>query len=157
MVKAGEQLVAGRVVESESPSNARAKGKELLGAKSLGEAGVSSEDDAEELFGVELLAGEDAQLAEDGGERFLGFVDDEHGTTATRADMVRPSGAQCLEAGPSIVRGEGYGEEISELAVEVHRAALRMLDGADEDIRGAREGARRAVVGRCSCRCRDRQ
>ncbi len=81
-----------------------------------------------------FLAGEDAQLAEAGGERFLGFIDDEDGATATRADMVRPSSAQCLEAGPSIVRGEGNGEEISELAVEVHRAALGMLDGADEDI-----------------------
>src|SRR5580692_11358102 len=48
--------------------------------------------------------------------------------------MVGPSCTQCLEAGPSIVSGEGYGEEVSKLAVEVHRAALGMLDGADEDI-----------------------
>ena len=45
-----------------------------------------------------------------------------------------PSGAQRLEACPSIVSGQGDGEEISQLAVEVHGAALGMLDGADEDI-----------------------
>jgi hypothetical protein len=32
------------------------------------------------------------------------------------------------------VCGEGYGEEITELAVEVHGAALGVLDGADEDV-----------------------
>src|SRR5208283_212275 len=42
---------------------------------------------------------------------------------------------QGLEAGPTIVGGERDGEEVSELAVEVHGAALGMLDGADEYVR----------------------
>ena len=48
--------------------------------------------------------------------------------------MVGPAGAQGLEAGPAVVGGERDAEEVSELAVEVHGAALGVLDGADEDV-----------------------
>ena len=71
---------------------------------------------------------------EHGGEGFLGLVDDEDGAAATGGDVVGPAGAKGLEPGPAVVSGEGDGEEVSELAVEVHGAALGVLDGADEDI-----------------------
>ena len=48
--------------------------------------------------------------------------------------MVGPAGAQGFESGPAVVGGERYAEEVPELAVEVHGAALRVLDGADEDV-----------------------
>ena len=79
VVEAGEELVAIGVVEDEATANAAAEGEELRGAEALGEAEVAGEDDAEELLGVEVLAGEDAEFAEDGGERFLRLVDDEDG------------------------------------------------------------------------------
>ena len=41
---------------------------------------------------------------------------------------------QGFESGPAVVGGERYAEEVPELAVEVHGAALRVLDGADEDV-----------------------
>ena len=63
VVEAGEQLVAGGVLEDEAAADAGAEGQQLGGAEALGEAGVAGEDDAEELSGVEVLAGEDAQLA----------------------------------------------------------------------------------------------
>ncbi len=109
----------------------------------LGRAGRSSriagEDDTEELFAIELFAGEDAELAEDGGEGFLGFVDDEHGPAATGADVIEPIAFGCLEAGPPVMGREGHGEQVAELAIEVHGATLRMLDGADQNIRQGAE------------------
>ena len=50
VVEAGEQLVAGGVVEDEAAADARAEGEELGGAEALGEAGVAGEDDAEQLL-----------------------------------------------------------------------------------------------------------
>lgn len=93
------------------------------------------EDDAQELPGVEVVAGEDAQLVEDGGERFLGLVDDQDGPHECGLNVLAPALAQGLESGPAVVTGERYPEEIGELAVEVHRAALRVLHGADGDVR----------------------
>ena len=72
------------------------RGRSSAAAEALGEAGVAGEDDAEQLLGIEVLAGEDAQLAEDGGEGLLGLVDDEHGAAATWRRCGRPSGC----AGP---------------------------------------------------------
>ena len=122
------------VVEGEPASDARAEGQQLGGAQALGQSRVAGEDDAEQLLGVEVLAGQDAQLAEDGGEGLLGLVDDEDGAAAGGGDVVGPAGAQGLESGPAVVRGERDAEEVSELAVEVHGAALGVLDGADEDV-----------------------
>ena len=115
-------------------ADARAEREEVWGAEALRESGVACEDDAEELLGVEVLAGEDAQLVEDGGESLLGLVDDEDRTPMRGADVIGPACAQGFEAAPPVVRGERHGEQISELSVEVHGAALRMLDRADEDV-----------------------
>jgi hypothetical protein len=65
---------------------------------------------------------------------FPGLVDDEHGSATAGADVIGPPGAKGHEARPSIVGGERHGEELSELAVEVHGAALGMLDGANQDV-----------------------
>ena len=134
MVEASEQLVAGGVVEGESAADARAEGEKLWGAESFGQSRIAGEDDAEQLLAVEVLAGQDAQLAEDGGEGFLCLVDDEHGPAAAGGDVIGPASAQGLESSPAIVRGEWDREEVAELAVEVHGAALGMLDGADDDV-----------------------
>ena len=50
-------------------------GSRVGGAQPLGESGIAREDDAEQLLGIEILAGEDSQLAEDGGEGLLRLVD----------------------------------------------------------------------------------
>ncbi len=134
MVEAREQLALGGVVEGQPSADARAEGQELGRAESLGQAGVASEDNAEQLFAVELLAGQDAQLAEDGGESLLGLVDDEHGAATTGGDVIAPAGAKGLKTGPAVVGGEGYSEQVAELAIEVHGAALGVLDRADEHV-----------------------
>ena len=81
------------VVEDESAADARAERQELGRAQSLGEPRVAGEDDAEELLGIEVLAGEDAQLVEDGGEGLLRFVDDEDGPTVRSRRCGRPIGS----------------------------------------------------------------
>lgn len=57
MIEAGEQLVSGGVVEHEPAPDAAAEGQKLWRAQSLAESRVPSEDDAEQLAGVELFAG----------------------------------------------------------------------------------------------------
>ena len=71
--------------------------------------------------------------------------------------MVGPASAQGLEAGPAVVGGERYGEEVAELAVEVHGAALGMLDGADEDVGQSAEALGEQAQGDALCRCPDRR
>lgn len=48
--------------------------------------------------------------------------------------MVGPARAQRLESAPPVVGAERYGEQVAELAVEVHGARLGVLDRADHDI-----------------------
>ncbi len=90
MIEAGQKLVARGVIEIEPPANPGAEGLQLRRAKSLGESRIAGEDDTEELFAIELFAGEDAELLEHGGEGFLGFVDDEHGAAPARGRYDRP-------------------------------------------------------------------
>lgn len=134
VVETGEQLVVRGIVEDEAAADPRAEWQELRRAEAIGEARVAGEDDAEELSGVEVFAGEDAQLVEDGSGGLLRFVDDQHGPGEGLGDVVVPASAQGLEAGPAIVDGEGDAEEVSELSIEVAGPALRMLDGADHDM-----------------------
>src|SRR5690606_12092951 len=62
---------------------------------------VTDEDDAEERLGVELLAGQDAQLVQDGREHFLGLVDDEHGPRHRGGDVLTPALPERLETTPA--------------------------------------------------------
>ena len=48
--------------------------------------------------------------------------------------MLSPSCAQGLESGPAVVRVQGKAEEVTELAIEIHGARLRVLNGADDDV-----------------------
>jgi hypothetical protein len=132
VIEAGEQLVARGVVERETPPDSGPQGQELRGAKALGQAGVAGKDDAEQLFGIEFFAGENPQLAQHGREGLLRLVDNENRSAAARADVIGPPSAQGLEARPSVVSRQRDGEEVAELAVEVHGATLRVLDGADQ-------------------------
>ena len=79
MIEAREELIARGVIEVEPASDSRAEGQELGGPEALGQTRIAGEDDAEELFGIELLAGENAELAKDRREGLLGLVDDEDG------------------------------------------------------------------------------
>src|SRR5258708_26372965 len=124
VIEAGEQLVARGVVEGQTPPYSGTEGQELRGAKAIGQAGIAGEDDAEQLFGIEVFAGENAQLAEHSGESFLGFVDDEDGAATAGADVVGPASAQGLEARPTIVGGKRHGAEVAEPPDKNHRPAL---------------------------------
>src|SRR5258708_5881657 len=132
VVEAGEELVALRVVKNETASDPAAERKQVWSAKALAESGVPGEDDAEELTGIELFAGENAQLVEDGGEGLLGLIDDEDGPGERGSDVMGPAGTQGLETAPAVVGRERDGEEIPELAIEIHGAGLGVLDGADD-------------------------
>ena len=45
------------------------------GANALDQTCITGDDDTEELARVEILAGQDTHLAQDGGERFLSLVE----------------------------------------------------------------------------------
>src|SRR5665213_14125 len=134
VIEAGEELVAGGVLEDEPAADAAAERHQLGAAEALDQARVAGEDDTEELARVELLAGKDAQLVEDGGQRLLGLVDDEDRTAEGGGDVLGPARPQRLESGPAVVGVQRHAEEITKLAVEIHRARLGMLDGADDDV-----------------------
>ena len=78
VVEGGGQRIALGVVEVEAAADAAAEARQVRVLEALGKTMVAGEDDAEELLGVEALAGEDAELVEDVGEHLLGLVDDEH-------------------------------------------------------------------------------
>jgi hypothetical protein len=134
VVETGEKLVARSVFQDETAADAAAEGQEVRGAQLVDEAMVAGEDDTEELVGIEVFTGEDTKLAEDGSQGFLGLVDDEDGTREGGDDVVGPAGTEGLESSPTVVRLEGYGEEVAEFAVEVHGAGLGMLDVADDQV-----------------------
>ncbi len=48
----------------------------------------------------------------------------QYGAISGRLDIGDPGLAQCLEAGPAVVRSQGDAEEIAELTIEVAEAAL---------------------------------
>jgi len=89
------------------------------GREEVGQAAVAGQHDADQGAGVELRAGQQAQLAEDDGRHLLGFVDQEHGAEQRALQMGQPPLAQGLEPVPAVVRREGDAEEVAELAVEV--------------------------------------
>ena len=60
VVEAGEKLVALGVVENEAATDPATEREEIGAAKALDEASVAGEHDAEELTGIEGLAGEHA-------------------------------------------------------------------------------------------------
>jgi hypothetical protein len=134
VVEASEQLARGGVFEDEAAADPAAERKEIGATEALEEASVAGEDDGEELAGIEVFAGEDAELVEDGSECFLGLVEDEDGPCESGSDVLGPASAQGLEAAPAVVRGKRDAEEIAELAVEIHGARLRVLDGTDDEI-----------------------
>ena len=73
------ELLPGGVLQGEPDPDAGAQGQEVFAPQEIGEATVAGEDDGEQRAGVELGAGQQAQLAEHGGEHLLGLVDEEHG------------------------------------------------------------------------------
>src|SRR5690606_15967229 len=64
VIQAGEHLVPRRVFEEQTSTDAAANGLEVALVQAVEEPAVAGEDHAEERTRVELLAGEDAQLAE---------------------------------------------------------------------------------------------
>jgi hypothetical protein len=134
VVEAGEELVVASITEDEASSDAAAEREQVGSAQALWETLVAGKDDAEELLGVEVFAGEDSDLVEDGGEGFLCFVDDEDGAQERGGDVIGPTSAQGLEVGPAIGSGEVDGEEVAELAIKIGGTALGVLDDADEDV-----------------------
>ena len=134
MAQAGAQLVAPGVLQGQAHADAGAQREQILAPQELGEAAVAGEDDAEQRAGVELGAGQHAQLAEHGGKHLLRFVDEEHGAQAGVLEVAEPAVAQGLEAAPAIVGLQGDAEEVAEFAVEVGQATLRVREGADGEV-----------------------
>ena len=116
MVEAGQELVAGGVLEDEVTADAITEGEQIRGTEALDEASVTGEDDAEKLPGIEILAGQEAELGEDGGERLLSFIDDEDRAGERGGDVLGPASAEGLEAAPPVMGLERDTEEITELA-----------------------------------------
>jgi hypothetical protein len=77
VVEAGEEFVAGCILEDEAAADAATEWHQLGAAKTLDQTCITGEDDTEELARIEILAGQHTQLTQDGGKRLLGLVDDE--------------------------------------------------------------------------------
>jgi hypothetical protein len=98
LIEAGCQLVSGGVVEVEATADTAAKRQQLGSAQPVVQTAVAGEEDTQKLARVEILAGENTQLAEHLGERLLRLVDDEDRSCARGADVLAPSCPQRLEA-----------------------------------------------------------
>ena len=72
-----EELGRGLGVEVESEPYSASDGQELRVAEELGEPLVATENDREKAAGVEVGAGEDAELGKHGGVHFLSFIDEQ--------------------------------------------------------------------------------
>ena len=72
-----EEFGRGLGVEVESEPDAAGDRQELRVAELLGEPLVATEDDGEKTTGVEVGAGEDAELGKHGGVHFLSFIDEQ--------------------------------------------------------------------------------
>ena len=72
-----EEFGRGLGVEVESEPDAAGDGQELGVAEQLGEPLVATENDGEKASGVEVGAGEDAELGKHGGVHFLSFIDEQ--------------------------------------------------------------------------------
>jgi hypothetical protein len=114
MIEASEELVAGGVLEDEATADTTAEGEEIRGTEAFDEAPVAGEDDAEQLAGIEILAGEETELGKDGGVGLLRLVDDEDGPGERGGDVLGPASAEGLEAAPAIVGLERDTEEVPE-------------------------------------------
>ena len=90
MFEASEQFIARGRFEHQASSDAAAWGHQLRRAKTFRQALVASEDDAEQLTRIEVLAGENTEFAEDAGDDLLAFVEDEHRSAARRRDVLKP-------------------------------------------------------------------
>jgi hypothetical protein len=85
--------------------------------------------------GIELGAGQQAQLGKDFGLHFLGFINQQY-RPPERCGQVRfPFQAQVFEAGPAVVHLHGDSKDLTHLAVEVRHAALRAAEHTGNDIR----------------------
>lgn len=75
-----EELGRGLGVEVESETNAAGNRQELRVAELLGEPLVATKHDSEKTAGVEVGAGQDAELGKHGGVHFLSFIDEQERT-----------------------------------------------------------------------------
>ena len=93
VIEAREQLIARGVIEHEAGRRMREpRGSNSAVRSRSGKRASPAKTTQRSCLGVELLAGQDAKLVENGGEGFLRFVDDEHGSTARGKPRDRPSG-----------------------------------------------------------------
>jgi len=139
MLQVLEELGRGLGIEVESESDAAGNRQELRVAEQLGEPLVATEHDGEKAAGVEVGAGQDAELGKHGGVHFLSFIDEQDWPMEAGAEILEPLVAQSFEAAPAIVRRERNSEEIAEFAIEVTEVALGSDDDADGNVGDLRE------------------
>ena len=134
VVETCTEFVGRGVLELQVAADATLNGLQVAVAQPLRQAGVASEDDAEQGPGIEVLAGQNPDLVEDGSEHLLGLIDDEERAHEGGGDVLGPALPQSLKAVESIVVLGGDAEEVADLAIEIGDPALGMIDGADGDV-----------------------
>jgi TolB-like protein len=102
--------------------------------KQVGQTAVPGEDHQEDGSGVQVGAGEQAQFRENRGLHLLCFVDDQHGPIERSLDLGLPFFPKRFGPVPTVVRVQGYAEEISHFPVEVEDGGLGARENSEHDI-----------------------
>ena len=111
-----------------------AMGKSSSSFQAVGQALIAGQDDGQDGAGVQVGAGQQAQLGEDQRVHFLGFVDDEHGPIERAVDVCEPFFPQRFGAVPAVVGRERHAKQVAQFAIEVGQVGLGPGQDADAQI-----------------------
>ena len=107
------ELCDGGGLQAHAGTQARLEGQQFGGAKLVGKPQVASQDHEEQGLRIELLTRQQAQLAQDDGQRLLSFIHDQQWACAGQFQMCLPLLAHHLERAPAIAPTQRYTECVS--------------------------------------------
>ena len=113
VAQALRQLVARGGVEQEFHPQPAVEREEIDVAEACLQPAVARQDDGEDHAGVEVGAGEQAQLVQHVGAHVLRFIHQQDGAKDRGVDVREPGVAERLRAGPAIVGAERHAEEMA--------------------------------------------
>ena len=114
MVETFLKLFGREGFQAQAATNATGDRQQISAFQASDQTMVAGKDDGKDGTGVQLGAGEQAQFREDGAVHFLAFIDDEDRSVDGRLDVSEPFFPEDFGAVPEVVRGQGYGEELSQ-------------------------------------------
>ena len=128
------ELPGSGIIENQPGADASAQRDQHGQTEQIQQPVVAAKNNGQDGAGIQLGAGQEAQLGKDLGLHFLGFIDQQYGPPESGGHERFPPEAQVFEAGPVIVDLHGNAEDIAHFAIEVRPAALGTAQCADDDI-----------------------